>query len=536
MADIFDQFAEKQPTGDIFDQIAPDQDASALAYSKSDQGYKGKPAKTIMMDTLHENADKMREGAGNVLPGLANMAWNTAKDVGYSATLGHTREALRGESPEPGPLSLRNISPPLRFLYDQGGTPRKIADVTAGVAQDATNLFTLKQLLSGAVKWGADKMINSPAGAPVQHEMAAEEMKAFPKQAINVPEPSQPLYEQLSDLNPNINLPNLQGATEKLTGEQALRTRGLKNPVVNSVTKGLNEGLFSPQTSESGLVDQYGKPIITANPETEGTPFKQLQQVLKGLNEKKQELAAKGGTQSGSMKYLQSSAMDDLEKAQEAGGLPGEASDLLKRANTSYKKESAQQELQDVLENKGILTPRQGDPNQLIRTDAAGVIREMSKDNPSWNRFWSSLSPEETANIKSRLTEWAKIPPLGPASGVSAGSSQNVIRGAAGALAGSSLGMAKEGASLGVLTPKIVSKIVSSPTGRSLLKSMASSSFKWTNPLIFEISQMASQAQNPETSIGEGVRNIPRNALSGNISNGFEALKTLLRPALVGGK
>src|SRR3990167_1520955 len=67
----------------------------------------------------------------NILPSLANLPIDMAKSIGKSFTLGNTREAMRGESPPPGPFFLRNLWPFLNIAQKVGGTAKKATDITA---------------------------------------------------------------------------------------------------------------------------------------------------------------------------------------------------------------------------------------------------------------------------------------------------------------------------------------------------------------------------------------------------------------------
>jgi hypothetical protein len=261
-----------------------------------------------------------------------------------------------------------------------------------------------------------------PGSAVARHEMGRAAMEGLgpsllPKQA------SGPIYAQVEGMNPTMWVPHVAAVTQEIETQilknplQSLESAGLKTVVGELKTwMGMTASLAQPPT------EAVARRLTTDVPAVQ---FENLWAASKSLRAKIQDGLRDGSLPWGRAIQIRKAMLADLESAAQQ---PGTATNLLKTANESFKKEVASDTLGDYVRLQGMAERHVG-ASTVLELKPAKVLEWMRKDPADIMRL---LAPEERAAIESTLKAIVKNSPrLPPAEGAS-----TIFR-AAGRLAGS---------------------------------------------------------------------------------------------------
>lgn len=281
------------------------------------------------------------------------------------------------------------------------------------------------------------------------------------------------LYDRVAAINPQVDLAPLKEPINKLLGEEALATQGLKVEGTQSVAGGIKKELLTPKTEPVGwLGDQVTREI----PGSGFAPFQQVRLLMRRLNAKIGNLQVTGGEALGDMLQMKSAFLDTLNQA--ADQQVGQAAKLLKEGNQAWGQELAQEKLQEVV-RKNFGRALEG--TELLSSRAAPALNQLDDILTKDPKLANYFPPGALDRIKATFREIADFPVRGAPAGADAGSKnilkRTVIGGGLGELIGQQVGLPPGmggtiGSISGVVGADIISKALLDPKATKMLVSM----------------------------------------------------------------
>lgn len=212
---------------------------------------------------------------------------------------------------------------------------------------------------------------------------------------------------------------------------------------------------------KASVVNQLETTLATLNAQADEISFQDLVKLKQDIGATVGALRRSGGPELGQEKQLFRALTEDLDNS------TGPAALLLKSANRAFRRESASEELGEIV-RQGINRPRQGSdfPDVSYATMAKKFDDKLVKD----DLFKGSFSKTEIEDIKSTLHELGKISVKPPGKGVMAGSFRMAGRAAFGMLGGQAIGLDPQtGAALGIALSSAIESLLQTTAGRKTL-------------------------------------------------------------------
>jgi hypothetical protein len=257
------------------------------------------------------------------------------------------------------------------------------------------------------------------------------------------PAASQGVYALLDQMNPSIPASGLGKAVAELRQVEQRLPEALRSSVAGVVED------LGTMLQQNGTLDfQTARGVLTRLGQRTGS--------VQGLEAN--ELR-------GAFKRLSGALYDDLDAATVAGGQSGQAAELLKAANQTFRRERAVEGLTEAIE--GAVGKARSD--LLESFNPARALKAIRED-PFLGK---SFSPAELAQIEASLKALKALPSLPPVGGEAAiGSGRSLFRLGAGAAGGGLFdlpGGAMTGMAVTEGVHRLIATAVSTSAGRNLL-------------------------------------------------------------------
>lgn len=406
---------------------------------------------------------------------LTDVVVDSAKDIGKSFTLGHTREALNGQSHEPGFMSLRSISPPFilgRMLENKLGSDHTVTDTAAGMVNDVTDIASVGYpALQGALKGGVGLLRKLPGASPLLHEEAIGSARYQVPGLIKGENPD-PLWAEFNATGKtNINPENLIRAIQE-TKQELLKSSNPDKQVLGFLQNMENRYVPEVQEEASPLLDMLGR--SKPAPDSVRQPIKnigidQLEADRKSIGALTQSTDKAGkGTAHWVSDNLYGAVYDDYERAIQQAGASGEQAGKLIEAIKASKSEFARDNLSNIIERN--ITTRSGNIEYI---NVPGIKNSL-KNTKIGQKIQGSISIPEIQSISEALDSIGTLPSPSAHGASNFGSGKyNIMVGTVFGVArllGAAPHTAAEIAAIGAAAPHWISKALTTEQGRAFLR------------------------------------------------------------------
>ncbi len=277
-----------------------------------------------------------------------------------------------------------------------------------------------------------------PGAGVAAQEQAVQAARQLPGK-ITVERPAEEIFDEIASTgtNPLVPVSGLERAIAKLEAEEAkVSAASLKNKSITSMIEDFRE-------------------VIRAN--QGGIPFEELRANLKRINAKVRDTRQADNELHGAYKLVRGGIQEDLGRAAQAGTPEAK---LLGEANRAYRKESASEELGELVES-AITTRSDG----FVSLNPGRLLDKIRKD----EYLQKSMDPSELAAIRDALHQMTQLPKLPAQAGAQFGSGRVVGRGAVGYAA-----MGELGAAAAAYGPQLIARALMTDRGRTTITRLMS--------------------------------------------------------------
>jgi hypothetical protein len=207
------------------------------------------------------------------------------------------------------------------------------------------------------------------------------------------------LYKRVAEFNPQVDLAETRRVAQEMLDEQMK---------------------LAPKQRLESIVDTAEGWLDMANA-PQGADFQSTWLAQKIL---RQKIWGGAGLPHHERGLIDAAIMKDFE------GIPGPVASVLKEANQTYRKERGVDALNEIIES-GIRRP-QGQPDAIEALNGGNMVKAFNKKVRQDDLFAGAFTDAEQREIRSILTDVAKIPVPGPVSGAMYGAGFGLGTGSAG--------------------------------------------------------------------------------------------------------